>query len=175
MEVSYTTLTQVEKLDLLVVDFLFMASSYRCDNLITLLFLFLILSTHELPFRLYRIITNDYQKTLHIFFNLINILKNIFLYGYSIWVIYGSSFIHTYTKEQAPKDLNLDWHLPYKQHTLRAGFFLEIAAGGLFLITSLLFILDVMISNRQDTSSVNPAKNERSVSSTQSRNHECRC
>lgn len=84
-------------------------------------------------------------------------------------------YMHSYTKVQAPKDLNLDWHLPYKQHTLRAGFFLEIAAGGLFLITSLLFILDVMISNRQDTSSVNPAKNERSVSSTQSRNHECRC
>lgn len=84
-------------------------------------------------------------------------------------------YMHTYTKVQAPKDLNLDWHLPYKQHALRAGFFLEFAAGGLFLhvITSLLFILDVMISNRQDTSSVNPAKNERSVSSTRSRTNEC--
>lgn len=78
-------------------------------------------------------------------------------------------YMYNYTKVQAPKDLNVDRHLPYSEHVVRAGVFLEFAAGGLFLITALLFILDVMISNRQDTSSINPVKNEKGVSSTWSK------
>lgn len=80
-------------------------------------------------------------------------------------ILYGNN----YTKHEAPKDLNMIEYFPYDEYVLRAGFYLECAAGGLFLINSLLFILDAMMSNRQETSSINPTVNEESVSSTQSK------
>lgn len=76
---------------------------------------------------------------------------------------------NNYTKQEAPKDLNYMYMLPYDEYVLRAGFYLECAAGGLFLFNYLLFILDVIMSNRQDTSSINPILNKESVSSTQSK------
>lgn len=76
---------------------------------------------------------------------------------------------HNYTKHEAPKDLNYNRHLPYDEHVLRAGFYLECAAGGIFLFNALLFILDAMMSNRQETSSINPTLNGESVSSTQNK------
>lgn len=74
-----------------------------------------------------------------------------------------------YTKQEAPKDLNYNRNVPYDEYVLRAGLFLECAAGGLFLFNSLLFILDAMMSNRQDTSLINPTLDEEKVSSTQSK------
>lgn len=72
---------------------------------------------------------------------------------------------YNYTKQEAPKDLNSDLNFPYDEYVLRAGFYLECAAGGLFLFNSLLFILDAMMSKRQDIPSINPTLDEEKVSS----------
>lgn len=101
------------------------------------------------------ILTSKIAYTNYLFFTAFECLMGAILYK------------HNYTKHEAPKDLNIDRHIPYDEHVLRAGFYLECAAGGLFLINSLLFILDAMMSNRQETSSVNPTLNEESVSSAQ--------
>lgn len=67
---------------------------------------------------------------------------------------------YNYTKHEAPKDLNVDRHLPYDQHVLRAGFYLECTAGGLFILTSLISILDIMYYEKKETPSISPAIDE---------------
>lgn len=67
---------------------------------------------------------------------------------------------YNYTKHEAPKDLNIDRHLPYEEHVLRAGFYLECAAGSLFILTSLIPILDIMYYGEKKTPSISPAIDE---------------
>lgn len=62
-------------------------------------------------------------------------------------------FKYNFTKHQAPKDSDVNNHLPYEEHVLRAGFYTECAAGGLFFMTSSLYILDMVYAKRSDMSS----------------------
>ena len=66
---------------------------------------------------------------------------------------------YNYQKQQRP-DLNNASHLPFDKHVLKAGFYLECAAGGLFILTLLLSFLDMMYYDRRDASSVSPTENE---------------
>ena len=43
---------------------------------------------------------------------------------------------------------------------LKAGFYLECAAGGLFILTLLISFLDIMYYDRRYTQSVSPSENE---------------
>lgn len=69
-------------------------------------------------------------------------------------------YMYNFTKHEAPKDLNIDRHLPYKEHVLRAGFYLECSAGGLFILTSLLTVLDIMYYEKKETGSISPVLDE---------------
>ena len=54
--------------------------------------------------------------------------------------------------------LNNVANIPFEQHVLRAGFYLECAAGGLFILSLLIFVLDVLNHRgKEDSTSVNPA------------------
>lgn len=66
---------------------------------------------------------------------------------------------YNFTKHQAPKDLNAKIDFPYNDHDTRAGFYLECAAGGLFILTSLLTVLDIMYYEKKETSSIGPMIN----------------
>lgn len=66
-------------------------------------------------------------------------------------------YMYNYTKHQAPKDLNAK-DFPYNDHVPRAGLYLECAAGGLFILTSLLTILDIMYYEKK--SSISPVIDE---------------
>lgn len=66
---------------------------------------------------------------------------------------------YNFTKHQAPKDLNAKVDFPYNDHKTRAGFYLECAAGGLFILTSLLTVLDIMYYEKKETSSIGPMIN----------------
>lgn len=65
---------------------------------------------------------------------------------------------YNFTKQQAPKVTDVNYHLPYEERGLRAGFYIECAAGCLFFVTSLLYIVDTVYAKRSDASSnlVNP-------------------
>ena len=63
-------------------------------------------------------------------------------------------------KRQRTQDPNDRLHLPFDQHVLRAGFYLECAAGGLFILTLILWFLDMMYYDKRDASSVSPSENE---------------
>ena len=63
-------------------------------------------------------------------------------------------------QQKADSRLNNAMHLPFDQHVLKAGFYLECAAGGLFILTLLLTYADTMFYNRRDTQSVSPSVNE---------------
>lgn len=67
---------------------------------------------------------------------------------------------YNYTKQQAPKDLNRNWQIPYGKHELRAGFYIECTAGGLFILTSLLIVLDIMYYEKIKKPSISPAIDE---------------
>lgn len=54
---------------------------------------------------------------------------------------------YNFTKHQAPKVSDVNYRLPYEEHGLRAGFYIECAAGGLFFVTSLLYIVDTVYAN----------------------------
>lgn len=66
---------------------------------------------------------------------------------------------YNYTKHQAPKYINAKIDFPYNDHDTRAGFNLECAAGGLFILTSLLTVLDIMYYEKKETSSIGPMIN----------------
>lgn len=66
---------------------------------------------------------------------------------------------YNFNKHQAPKDLNAGIEFPYNDHDTRAGFYLECAAGGLFILTSLLTVLDIMCYEKKETSSIGPMIN----------------
>ena len=66
---------------------------------------------------------------------------------------------YNYQRQQRP-DVNNAKQLPFDQHVLKAGFYLECAAGGLFILTLLLSFLDIMYYDRRDTQSVSPSVNE---------------
>lgn len=74
-------------------------------------------------------------------------------------------YMYNFTKHEAPKDLNIDRHLPYDEHVLRAGVFLECSAGGLFILTSLLTVLDIMYHEKRETVSISPAIDEEKLKS----------
>ena len=61
------------------------------------------------------------------------------------------------TRKQDPNHLV---NLPFDDHELRAGFYLECAAGGLFILTLILWFLDMMYYDKRDASSVSPSENE---------------
>ena len=64
---------------------------------------------------------------------------------------------YNYQKQQRP-DINNALHLPFGQHVLRAGFYFECAAGGLFILSVLIFVLDaVNHRGKNDNHSVYPA------------------
>ena len=64
---------------------------------------------------------------------------------------------YNYQRQQRP-DLNDALHLPFDQHVLRAGFYLECAACGLFILSLLIFVLDaVNHTGKKDSTSVSPA------------------
>ena len=64
---------------------------------------------------------------------------------------------YNYQRQQNP-DFNNALRLPYDQHVLRAGFYLECAAGGLFILSLLIFVLDALNHNgKKDSTSVSPA------------------
>nr|XP_034321933.1 uncharacterized protein LOC117688215 [Crassostrea gigas] len=67
---------------------------------------------------------------------------------------------YNYTKHEAPKSLNINWHLPYGDHVLRAGFYLECSAGGLFILTLLLTVLDIMYYEKKETVAISPVVDE---------------
>lgn len=69
-------------------------------------------------------------------------------------------YLYNYTKHEAPKDLNIDRHLPYKEHVPQAGFYLECSAGGLFILTSLLTVLDIMYYEKKETVAISPVVDE---------------
>lgn len=62
--------------------------------------------------------------------------------------------------KKADSRLNNALHLPFDQHVLKAGFYLEFAAGGLFILTLLITYADTMYYDRGDTQSVGPSVNE---------------
>lgn len=66
---------------------------------------------------------------------------------------------YNYERQQVP-DPNNQYRLPKKKLLLKAGFYLECAAGGLFILTQLLSFLDIMYYDRRDTQSVTPLVNE---------------
>ena len=66
---------------------------------------------------------------------------------------------YNYQRQQRP-DLNNALKLPFDKHVLKAGFYLECAAGGLFILTLLISFLDMMYYDRRDASSVSPSENE---------------
>ena len=64
---------------------------------------------------------------------------------------------YNYQRPQYP-DVNDRLHLPFDQHVLRAGFYLECAAGGLFILSLLIFVLDAINHNgKKDSTSISPA------------------
>ena len=68
---------------------------------------------------------------------------------------------YSYERQQkADSRLNNVSNLPFDQHVLKAGFYLECAAGGLFILTLLLTYADTMYNHRRDTQSVSPSVNE---------------
>ncbi|XP_022341804.2 uncharacterized protein LOC111135766 [Crassostrea virginica] len=67
---------------------------------------------------------------------------------------------YNYQRQQRP-DLNNALKLPFDKHVLKAGFYLECAAGGLFILTLLLSFLDIMYYDRRDASSVSPSESEK--------------
>lgn len=69
-------------------------------------------------------------------------------------------YLYNYTKHQAPRDLNATIKFPYNDHVPQAGLYLECAAGGLFILTSLLTVLDIMYYEKKETSSIAPVINE---------------
>ena len=66
---------------------------------------------------------------------------------------------YNYERQQVP-DPNNQYRLPKNKLLLKAGFYLECAAGGLFILTQLLSFLDIMYYDRRDTQSVTPLGNE---------------
>ena len=62
--------------------------------------------------------------------------------------------------QKADSRLNNALRLPFDQHVLKAGFYLECAAGGLFILTLLITYADTMYYDRRDTQSVSPSVNE---------------
>ena len=68
-------------------------------------------------------------------------------------------YMYNYKRQRRP-NLNNHLSLPYDQHELKAGFYLECAAGGLFILTLLLSFLDIMYYDKRDTQSVSPSENE---------------
>ena len=64
---------------------------------------------------------------------------------------------YNYQRQQR-QDLNNALHLPFDQHVLRAGFYLECAAAGLFILSLLIFVLDALNHRgKEDSTSVSPA------------------
>ena len=64
---------------------------------------------------------------------------------------------YSYKKIQK-RDVNDRFHLPFDQHVLRAGFYLECAAGALFILSLLIFVLDAINhTGKKDSTSVSPA------------------
>ena len=64
---------------------------------------------------------------------------------------------YNYQRQQRP-DLNNAYQLPFDQHVLRAGFFFECAAGGLFILSLLIFNLDAVYHrSKNDSHSICPA------------------
>ena len=68
-------------------------------------------------------------------------------------------YMYNYKRTRKPV-LNDDHNLPFNEHLLRAGFYLECVAGGLFILTLLLWFLDMMYYDKRDASSVSPSENE---------------
>ena len=64
-------------------------------------------------------------------------------------VLMGATLYKYNYQRQQRQDLNNALHLPFDQHVLRAGFFFECAAGGLFILSLLIFNLDA-IPQRQE-------------------------
>ena len=62
--------------------------------------------------------------------------------------------------QKADARLNNISNLPFNDHELRAGFYLECAAGGLFILTLLITYADTMYYDRRDTQSVSPSVSE---------------
>lgn len=69
-------------------------------------------------------------------------------------------YMYNFTKQQAPKDLNFTKGVPYNEHVPQAGVYLECAAGGLFILTSLLTILDIMYYEKKEAVSISPVMDE---------------
>ena len=74
---------------------------------------------------------NDIQCSFLVSFVAFEVLMGATLYKYN------------YQKQQRP-NLNNALHLPFDQHVLRAGFYFECVAGGLFILSLLIFVLDAV-------------------------------
>ena len=64
---------------------------------------------------------------------------------------------YNYQRQQRP-EINNPYQVPFDRHVLRAGFYLECAAGGLFILSLLIFVLDALNHRgKEDSTSVSPA------------------
>lgn len=89
-----------------------------------------------------------------IVFTCVDMIAIMFLLIASFESLMGAIlYKYNFTKHQAPKVSDVNYRLPYEEHGLRAGFYIECAAGGLFFVTSLLYIVDTVYAKRSDASS----------------------